>query len=254
MERGLGRPLGLLIAISTALVLLGVSVVPLLTPAWIGFEQERAGAQQLTGYDRGDLETVTGSIVHDLVFGGAFDVQANPSRCSFCFGPQYTPAQRAVMFRVLNDREIAHMQDVRGVFRAFGVVVLIALVVLVATRRLASTPSARRDWWRALRNGALSLAVAVGVLGVVAAVAFDQAFEVFHELFFPAGSFSFDPINDKLVQLFPDQFWSETTLVLGGIAIIVAFMTAFVAGRRGALGTNSTSSTWPTAIRTGAAR
>ena len=65
-----------------------------------------------------------------------------------------------------------------------------------------------------MRRGAIVLAVLVVVLGAVAAIAFDALFETFHELFFPAGSFDF-AASSKLIQLFPDQFWFETSLLLG---------------------------------------
>ena len=64
-------------------------------------------------------------------------------------------------------------------------------------------------------RGALGLTVGTVVLGVVGLVAFDQLFSVFHEIFFPAGSYLFDPTTDRLVQLFPFAFWDETALVVG---------------------------------------
>ena len=45
--------------------------------------------------------------------------------------------------------------------------------------------------WRAVRGGAIGLAVAVVALGGVALVAFDALFEAFHEVLFPAGSYDF---------------------------------------------------------------
>ena len=48
-----------------------------------------------------------------------------------------------------------------------------------------ASPSARR--------GAFGLAGATVALAVVAAVAFDAAFEVFHRLFFSGGTYTFDP-------------------------------------------------------------
>ena len=38
---------------------------------------------------------------------------------------------------------------------------------------------------------------------------------------FPAGSYDFDPATERLVQLFPFQFWDETAMVVG-IVIIAA--------------------------------
>jgi len=63
-------------------------------------------------------------------------------------------------------------------------------------------------------------------------VAFDQLFETFHEIFFPAGSYLFDPRTDRLVQLFPFQFWDETAMAVGVVIIALALSVAFLAGRR----------------------
>ena len=62
--------------------------------------------------------------------------------------------------------------------------------------------------------------------------AFDTLFEIFHELFFPAGSYSFDPATDKLVQLFPFAFWDETAIVAGALIVVIAATVAVFAGRR----------------------
>ena len=131
---------------------------------------------------------------------------------------------------VLNEREQAHMADVRSVFRGLWILAALALVVLV----LASRRADRAGVWRAIRGGALGLTVGTVIAGVVGLFAFDQLFEVFHEIFFPAGSYLFDPATDRLVQLFPFQFWDETALVVGAVIIAVALTVAFAAGRRAA--------------------
>ena len=74
--------------------------------------------------------------------------------------------------------------------------------------------------WPGLASGPGGHQAAVVILGVIATVAFDAVFETFHELFFPAGSFDFDP-SSKLIQLFPDQFWFETSLLLGLVILAV---------------------------------
>jgi integral membrane protein (TIGR01906 family) len=86
--------------------------------------------------------------------------------------------------------------------------------------------------WTAIATGMRWLIAGIVVTGVVAAVAFDALFEIFHELFFPAGSFTFDPRTDRLVQLFPFDFWSETTIVLGALIVILAALISIGAGRR----------------------
>ncbi len=66
----------------------------------------------------------------------------------------------------------------------------------------------------------------------MAFVAFDSLFETFHQVFFPGGSYDFDPATEKLVQLFPFAFWQETALIVGAVSIVVAIVVAVVAHRR----------------------
>ena len=105
---------------------------------------------------------------------------------------------------------------------------MISVVVLVAASRRAD----RRATWRAVRGGAIGLSVGVVIVGIVGFFAFDQLFELFHEVFFPPGSYLFDPATDRLVQLFPFAFWDETAMVVG--AAILA-----VCARRGGRGWTS---------------
>jgi integral membrane protein (TIGR01906 family) len=74
----------------------------------------------------------------------------------------------------------------------------------------------------------------VALIGIVALVAFDALFELFHRIFFPGGSYAFDPASERLVQLFPFAFWQETAMVVGAVIIALAVVVAVVAGRRSA--------------------
>jgi integral membrane protein (TIGR01906 family) len=133
---------------------------------------------------------------------------------------------------VLNDRERAHMLNVRGVFAGFELLVLASVVILGVGFRRVRDAEARAAAWRAVGRGARGLLVGLVVVGAFAALAFDAAFEVFHRLFFGAGTYTFDPRTDHLVQLFPEQFWSDTTLAIGIVALGAAILTAWQARRR----------------------
>jgi integral membrane protein (TIGR01906 family) len=211
------RFVALAVAIAAALVIVAASIVPFLSPAWIDFEQGRSGAVALTGFPEADLRTVTESILSDLVAGPPdFDVHLDG-------------------VPVLGEAERSHMRDVRAVFAGFYGVAAAGLVFLVVAfwwsgRR--TTGWTRGRAWRAVGLGALGLAGAVVVAGLVVAFAFDAAFEVFHRLFFAEGSYLFDPRTDRLVQLFPEQFWSETTAAVGALILALALGTAWFARRR----------------------
>ena len=206
-----GRVASVLIGLATAIVIVAVAILPFLTPQWVAFEQDRAQATAWTGFTTSEIRVATDGILADLVLGGDFDVQLNG-------------------VPVLHERERAHMSDVRTVFRGLWILAVVSAVVLVAVA-VARRGDATRTW-RAIRRGALGLAVGVVIAGVTGVVAFERLFEVFHEVFFPAGSYLFDPATDRLVQLFPFQFWQETTIVVGGVIIALALVVAFVAGRR----------------------
>ena len=191
---------------AAAVVVIAIAIVPFLSPQWVAFEQERTGALQLTGFSRADLHAATDSILHDLVLGP----------------PDF--AVQVAGAPVLEERERAHMRDVRGVFAAFALIAVVAaagLVVLVAgARRMGHIERA----WRAVATGMRWLIAGIVVAAVVSALAFDQVFEIFHRLFFPGGSYTFDPRTDRLVQLFPFDFWSETTIVVGAVIIVIAVL------------------------------
>lgn len=199
------------VALLTAIVLIAVAILPFLTPAWVGFEQGRAGSAAWTGFAPGDLRAATDSILHDLVVGPpdfAVEVDGAP---------------------VLDERERGHMRDVRSVFATFYLLAL-AAAVLVALIALATRASSM--FWRGIRFAGIGLTVAMVVGGAIVALAFDAAFEVFHRLFFPAGSYTFDPRTERLVQLFPEQFWIETSVAIGLVIVALSLAAAWFAGRR----------------------
>lgn len=215
------RPLAgltsIVVGLATVLALTALVVTPFLSPAWVSFEQDRSNAEAWTGFNATELISATNAILADLVVGPPdFDVEVGGT-------PVLTPEERS------------HMRDVRGVFAGFYLLAGIALLVLLgawfAARRADGSRSgwSRSRFWRAVRGGAVALAGLIAVAGAVAAVAFDTAFEVFHQLFFAAGSYNFDPQRYRLTQLFPDAFWSETSIVVGLAILAAAVVLALVA-------------------------
>jgi integral membrane protein (TIGR01906 family) len=201
------------VALATILVLVGAALVVFLNPVWVGLEQGRSDATGWTGWPMARVTDVTGTVLNDLIIGP----------------PEFSVAVDGVP--VLDERERGHMRDVRGVLIGFGVAALVAAGVLVVARlRSRGAP-----WfWRSVAAGAVVLAVGVVVIGAVFAFAFDAAFDVFHRVFFAGGSYSFDPRTERLVQLFPEQFWYETTIALGVVLLVLAGLATL--GARGRTG------------------
>jgi integral membrane protein (TIGR01906 family) len=198
--------LATLVAVSTIVVIVAVAIALFLNPVWVGFEQDRTGAAGLTGFTSEQVHDVTGGILRDLVIGPpAFDQVVDGAP-------------------VLKDRERSHLVDVRGVFIAFGGLALLGALTLVN----AGIASRGAGWFRrSVGAGATILAALVLVGGVIVAVAFDQAFEVFHRLFFAGGTYTFYPRTDRLVQLFPDAFWAETSIAVGAAILTICTVVAW---------------------------
>jgi integral membrane protein (TIGR01906 family) len=199
--------------VATPIVIVAVSVLLFLNPLWVGFEQGRSDVTAWTGYTRAQVDQVTGSILHDLVFGPpTFDVQVDGAQ-------------------VLDPREVTHMADVRSVMTMLGALALLAFAALLAA---GAVWRRHRSFWRGVELGSGALIVGVVVVGAAFAVFFDQMFLLFHDIFFAPGTFAFDPTKEKLVQLFPDQFWSDTSVALALVVLALAlgaFRVARLAGR-----------------------
>jgi integral membrane protein (TIGR01906 family) len=126
-----------------------------------------------------------------------------------------------------NERELSHMEDVKGVvINALGAwtISLIILAILgIAAKRGGWMP----DYLDGLRRGGwwmIGLAVALGLtagLGIaVNPDVFWQFFTLFHQIFFTGDSWLFY-FSDTLIRLFPMRFWEDAflwaaILALGG--------------------------------------
>jgi integral membrane protein (TIGR01906 family) len=211
---GAGRPARLLagaaVAVATALVISGVAIALFFNPAWASFAQARADAAAWTGWTPGQVDAVTRDVVLEVWLGpGTFEQQLDGQP-------------------VFDERERSHMADVRGVVLGFYAAVLLGLATLL----VAGLGSRGSPWfWRAVGTGAKLLAVGSIAVGVAFFLLFDTAFTLFHQLFFADGTWTFDPATDRLVQLFPYQFWTETSVAIAIVGLVLTTAVWAVAQR-----------------------
>ena len=195
------------IATATAVVIFGSALAFVFNPAFVGFEQERTHADYYTGWPIAEVHRITDAVVGQVLVGpGTFDMTTNGAR-------------------VFDPAEAQHMIDVRRVmiWLEIGVAGAVALLVVAAFRMRD-----RRRLWSAVATGAKVLAIGIVVVGIGFAV----AFELFHQLLFPAGSYAFDPTIEHLVQLFPEQLFSEATIVMALVGLGISIIVNRYAGRR----------------------
>jgi integral membrane protein (TIGR01906 family) len=203
--------LRLLVPVATMLTIGAVALLLLLTPIYLHPALDAAGAPAWLGMSPQVTHDYSDRTVGDLLFGpGTFEFAA-PDGSQF-----YDVSERG------------HMRDVRVVLYGFlGISAVAAgLLAAVTYRRRADSAVLR-----AISRGGTWLAIGSVIVGIFAALAFDTAFELFHQIFFPGGNFSFDPTTERLVQLYPIAFWQLTTAVLGLLLIVGGALTWFVARR-----------------------
>jgi integral membrane protein (TIGR01906 family) len=214
-QRSGPSPASAAIGAATMVALAGVAIGLFFNPVWVAFEQGRVHADLTTGYPPPTVRAVTDAVIGEVYLGpGTFGQSVDGA-------PVFTAPERA------------HMADVRRIVDAFYLLVLAALAVLVVGR----VRSRGAAWyWRAVGRGAALLAVGAVVVGAAFALAFEQAFTLFHELLFASGTWSFDPATDRLVQLFPDDFWTDTSVAIALVGLLLTLSTWTFARRRAAMG------------------
>ncbi len=123
-------------------------------------------------------------------------------------------------------REILHMVDVKRLMARTFDAGWAALGFIIA----AVVGLARFSRGRALRTLSTTMLMSCGIvatlvvaLGILALAGFDSAFRSFHLLFFSNDLWQLSS-RDGLIQLFPQRFFLDTTLLIGGVTL------AFVIG------------------------
>ncbi|HXF68457.1 MAG TPA: TIGR01906 family membrane protein [Thermoflexus sp.] len=121
-----------------------------------------------------------------------------------------------------NEREIRHMQDVcvlQGI--AFRIGLILALVLIGAWACLWFSPATHRLAWQSLNwGGLLTLGLVLGILlGFL--FSFDAAFTLFHRIFFEGDTWLFLP-TDTLIRLYPEKFWFDAAVWIGGLTLLEA--------------------------------
>ena len=132
-----------------------------------------------------------------------------------------------------NDRETAHLRDVKHLFQItfrvqeLGIAYIFAYVVGVFI--WAREGSLRRLAIQVLAGSLVVFAVILA-LGAVALLGFDRAFEEFHLIAFNNDLWRLDPQTDHLIQMFPEDFWLDATMLVGLLTLAEAAVLALGSG------------------------
>jgi len=196
----------LLLALAAVALAIGATTAIFLTPPVIHLLLSVSDSHAALGVEPRVAEALSDALVGDLLTDGAFDAPLGDEP-------------------LLSAGERSHLADVGGLLRAVLVAGLGGLLVLAFAR------VRRRTWLRvAIRDGAALIVGGALVAAAAFVLAFDATFAFFHGLFFAAGTWTFNPATDRLVQLYPQDFWVLAALlfclVLAVFSLLAYRMTA----------------------------
>jgi len=124
---------------------------------------------------------------------------------------------------VYNERELSHMLDVKMVVQA----ALRVWRVSLAGMLLLTLWAWRGRWMEAFRAALLSggwlTILLLGSVIAFVAISFGVIFVAFHEVFFAPGTWLFFH-TDTLIRLFPERFWRDMFIYVGGLSVLGALV------------------------------
>jgi integral membrane protein (TIGR01906 family) len=102
----------------------------------------------------------------------------------------------------------------------------ISAVILVLLALWAWRGKWVKEYIRGLQRGGILTLITLGLIILTVLVAFNYLFILFHEIFFKAGTWTF-LFSDTLIRLFPERFWEDTFLVVGGLSAALGILFFF---------------------------
>ncbi len=208
--------LGLLCAFALMIVLFITSIeaVTYWTPGYYEKEYEKYQVADAVHMEMEDLLEVTDQMMAFLR-GNREDLHV----------PTIVNGQPREFF---NEREIAHMEDVQGLFLAAIAIRRICLILFIAALLLLAVLKAdiKRVLPRMISIGTLLFFGLLAVLAAIISRDFSRYFVIFHMIFFNNDLWILDPRTDLLINIVPEPFFMDTAAriaVTFGICMTTVF-------------------------------
>lgn len=192
------------VLVPIALALAAVRVV--MTPALLRFE-----------YNQTNFPTDSyGFTIEDRLYWSqiALDYLLNPVDISFLGDLRFEDGTP-----VYNGSELRHMVDVKDTVRNAMNVWYLSLAVLL----MLGIWARRASWWDEFRLGLVRggwlTVILIGSVILFVLLSFGVLFVAFHNVFFEPGTWKF-LFSDTLIRLFPQRFWQDLFLIVGGLSLV----------------------------------
>jgi len=131
-------------------------------------------------------------------------------------------------FVLFNEKEVAHMKDVKALVR-LDYYVLLGTGLFMLFYSVLNIFYLRSAFYRPLasavfRGGSITIGLIL-ILGIIAVADFDVFFTAFHMISFANDFWLLDPNSDYLIMLFPGGFWYDCVIYIA-VAIVVSALVA----------------------------
>ena len=141
--------------------------------------------------------------------------------------------QDGVSLSLFNERETIHLKEVKGLI-GLCYNLQLATAASLAAIVIGGFIWQRKRFWpslakMALGGGVLTIAL-LALIGIAALINFDWLFLGFHHPFFGGDTWILDPAIDKLIVMFPPQFFYDAALFVVGAIVVEALIISGIAG------------------------
>ena len=120
---------------------------------------------------------------------------------------------------LFNQREIAHMVDVRNLTIVMLWVWRFLILTFLLSFLFFKSKNDEVQFMRALAHGARLTLFFIAAVLIFLTINFNQLFTAFHRIFFKGDTWLFY-LSDSLIRLFPLKFWQDLFIFIGALSIL----------------------------------
>jgi integral membrane protein (TIGR01906 family) len=207
-----------------ALVILAVSIPVLIISGTVNVYARSADLYRF-GFDRYGISRATGisNVQLDEAAQGMADF-LNGKQTS----PQVTVRVNGIDRLLYNQKELVHMDDVRGIISIFKTLQTVAILSFIAAGALVFGAMGTRRLLRGIQAGAIATVSIMALLVVWALVDFNSLFYLFHVVSFSNELWLLDPSKDYLIMMFTESFFYDASIMVTATIMVEAVIVGLV--------------------------
>jgi len=127
-----------------------------------------------------------------------------------------------------SQKELVHMDDVRGIISIFKVLQTVAILAFLAASAAVFTTLGMRRLLRGIQAGTIATISLMALLAAWALIDFNSLFYLFHIVSFSNDLWLLDPSRDYLIMMFTGSFFYDAAIMVTGTIIAEAVVLGLV--------------------------